>query len=168
MSSNLPDVSKTCHEQAGRLRHCIDNWQKITSDKTILSDVYGVNLQFKNGQVPCQPRVPPQIRFNEKEQIIIDTEIKNFLERGIIEKAFHCEGEYISNIFIRPKKNGTYRVILNLKPLNEQIEYYHFKMDTFETALKMVTPNCWMQTIDLRDAYYCVPVAEESRIWLRF
>ena len=37
-----------------------------------------------------------------------------FLERGIIEKATHSNGEYICNIFIRPRKDGSYRLTLNL------------------------------------------------------
>jgi hypothetical protein len=29
-------------------------------------------------------------------------------------------------------------MILNLKNLNLDIDYYHFKMETFETALKLI------------------------------
>jgi hypothetical protein len=47
-------------------------------------------------------------------------------------------------------------MILNLKDLNQNIEYYHFKMDTFETALKLIKPNCFMASIDVRHAYYSV------------
>ena len=39
-------------------------------------------------------------------------------ENGVIEQAEHSEGEFISQIFIRPKKNGKYRIILNLKEHN--------------------------------------------------
>ena len=59
-------------------------------------------------------------------------------------------------------------MILNLKDLNQNIEYYHFKMDTFETALKLIKPNCFMASIDVRYAYYSVPIAHEDRTCLRF
>ena len=34
-------------------------------------------------------------------------------------------------------------------------------MDTLQSILKLVTPGCYMATIDLKDAYYSVPVAQE-------
>ena len=37
----------------------------------------------------------------------------------------------ISPIFIRPKKDGSHRVIFYLKKLNEAVSYHHFKMDTY-------------------------------------
>ena len=75
---------------------------------------------------------------------------------------------FISNIFIHPKKDGTYRMILNLKPLNEFVDYHHFKMDTFRTALKLIRPGCFMASVDLNDAYYSIPIAEEDRKFLMF
>ena len=48
----------------------------------------------------------------------------------------HCSDEFLSPIFVVPKKNDEYGMILNLKNFNENIEYYHFKMDTFESAIK--------------------------------
>ncbi|CAG2195281.1 unnamed protein product [Mytilus edulis] len=76
--------------------------------------------------------------------------------------------QFLSPIFLRPKKNGEYRMILNLKKLNEYIEYHHFKMDTFESAIKLVTSKSFMASIDLRHAYYSVPIAEEHQKFLRF
>ena len=54
-------------------------------------------------------------------------------------------GEVISPIFIRPKKDGTFRVIFNLKRLNETVFYHHFKMDMLETAIKLMKPSTDLQ-----------------------
>ena len=59
-------------------------------------------------------------------------------------------------------------MILNLKELNKYIKYYHFKLDTFETTLHLIKPNCFMASADLRHAYYSVPMAREVRKFLRF
>ena len=59
-------------------------------------------------------------------------------------------------------------MILNFAKLNEHVEYHHFEMDTLETAIKMVTPNCHMASIDLKDAYCCVPVHENDQKYLKF
>ena len=46
-------------------------------------------------------------------------------------------------VFVRPKKDGTHRMNLNLKCLTADITYHHFKMDTLQTAPKLVTQNCY-------------------------
>ena len=45
---------------------------------------------------------------------------------------------------------------LNLKELNEFIEYHHFKMDHFEKVLKLVKPGMFFASTDIRHAYYSV------------
>ena len=74
----------------------------------------------------------------------------------------------MSNVFLRPKPDGFYRMILNLKKLNKFVDYNEFKMDTLRSVLKLVTSKCYMATIALKDAYYTVPIAEEHRKYLRF
>ena len=54
-------------------------------------------------------------------------------------------------------------MILNLKNLNQDIEYNHFKMDTLLVALTLITPGCYMASIDLKDAYYSVPIDEQHK-----
>ncbi len=76
--------------------------------------------------------------------------------------------EFVSPIFITPKKDGDVRVILNLKKLNESVENFHFKMDNIYTALKLITKDCWMASLDLKDAYYSVPIHPESQNFLKF
>ena len=41
-------------------------------------------------------------------------------------------------------------------------------MDTLWSAVRLMTPNCFMASIDLKDAYYVVPIADEHRKYLRF
>ena len=58
-------------------------------------------------------------------------------------------------------------MILNLKGLNKHSEKHNFKMDTVWSAVRLMTPNYFMASIDLKDAYYVVPIAEEHRKYLR-
>ena len=59
-------------------------------------------------------------------------------------------------------------MILNLKDLNEDVEFSHFKMETFADILKLVKSNCYMASLDIKDAYYTIPVAEEYQKYLKF
>ena len=60
----------------------------------------------------------------------------------------------MSSIFTRPKADGSYRVILNLKKLNEFITFQHSRLESLKDVLDMITPGTWMASVDLTDAYY--------------
>ena len=64
----------------------------------------------------------------------------------------------MSSIFTREKRDGSYRMILNLKQLNNHIEYEHFKMESLQTVLNIIRPNFRMARVDLKDAFYTVPI----------
>ena len=72
-----------------------------------------------------------------------------------------CEPEethsgYVCSIFVRPKSDNTFRVILNLSELNTHIVYVKFKMETLHSVIQMMTPGCYMSSCDIKDAYYSV------------
>ena len=130
--------------------------------------VSGCKIEFENGREPDQVVIPKQLSFCKKEEEIIDAELHKLLKKQVIEPAMHCPGEFISPIFIRPKKDGSYRLILNLKQLNESVEYHHFKMESVMSAIKLMKLGCFMASVDLKDAYYSVSVKECYRKFLRF
>ena len=154
---------------AGRLKNYINKWEEITSDSNILDIAHKCPIEFIDGIHPIQNQATIRnIVANDNNTRIIDAEIQNLLNIKVIEKVKSIEGEYISPIFVTPKKNGEYRMILNLKKLNEHVEYHHFKMDTFEMALHLIKQNCYMASVDLRHAYYSVPIDEQYQKYLRF
>lgn len=77
-------------------------------------------------------------------------EIHKLLQKGVIKELQNEHGEFISPIFLRPKLDGSYRTILNLKTFNEFVEYHYFKMDTLESAIRIIKPDCYMASIDLK------------------
>ena len=111
--------------------------------------------------------IPKPIKFSTQESANVNAQISKFLEKGIIVKSYHEEGEFISNIFQRPKKDGSFRMILNLKDLNTFVCFHHFKMDSIHTCTQLMRPRCYMASIDLRDAYYSVPIAKEHQKYLK-
>ena len=68
------------------------------------------------------------------------------------------EGNFMLSIFTREKRDGSYRMILNLKQLNNHIEYEHFKMESLQSVLNIIRRNCLMVGVDLKDIFYAVPV----------
>ena len=75
----------------------------------------------------------------------------------------HESEEFISQMFIRPKKDGTYRLILNPKKFNKFVKYHHFKMENIHTATELMNKNFYMASVDLQDVYYSVPVCKNHQ-----
>ena len=168
-TSTVSICSPLCNNvyTAGNIAKHFSVWQTLTSDPYILSIVQGCQLEFCNP--PCQVQTPRAVKLSSKETDIATTEIQKLLTKGVIRKAAHVPDEFISTIFTRPKKDGSHRLILNLKKLNEHIQYRHFKMDSLHSAIQLMKPNCWMAVLDLhvKDAYYSVPIRTEDRKYLR-
>ena len=99
---------------------------------------------------------------------LLTNRLKSFYNWELVEKTEHSPEEFISNIFIRDKKDGSHRLILNLVELNPFIAYHHFKMDTIESVINMMRANCFMASVDLAKAYYSIPVVTAHRRFLRF
>ena len=152
---------------AGQLKLFNSEWAKLTSDVKLLETVSGYKIEW-NIRSPFQTEPPRQCFMNKTEEQAIDTEIERLLEKFIIVKSTHEEGEFLSTIFTRPKRSGGHRMILNLSKLNEFVEYHHFKMDTLEVAIKLIEPHCFMASIDLKDAYYSVPIHVDHQKYLKF
>ena len=125
----------------------------------------GTSIEFSDR--PIQHDLPKSVR-SEKEIHIISGEIKKLLSKGVFEVTDHSDNEIISDIFLRDKKDGSHRMILNLKNLNLYAAKAHFKMDTLHTVTHLIERDCFMASIDLKDAYYSVPITREDRKYLRF
>ena len=152
--------------RGGQISTHLTQWEALTSDNTILQTVVGDTIEFIE-QPPEMSNIPKNsIAKEHAEQVYI--ELNNLIEKKVIVPCDHEPGEFISPIFSVPKKDNKIRLILNLKHLNQYVQYHHFKMDSIHTALELITQDCWMASIDLKDAYYSVKVHDEFQKYLKF
>ena len=75
---------------------------------------------------------------------------------------------FYSTYFTVPKKDGGIRPILNLKPFNRYVRKQPFKMETLQTVISLIVPGLWLASVDLKDAYFHVPINQEHWKYLRF
>lgn len=136
---NLPVLSNTPENfQEGKTAHHLSNWRRLTTNRWISKTISGLTIEFHDCPIQC--RVPNQIHFTVWEITKIDSEISLFVSKNIIEQHKSYSEGFLSNFFTREKKDGTLRVILNLKTLNKFVENYHFKIDTLKSAINLMTP----------------------------
>ena len=152
--------------RSGNIKNHLEDWKKITSDKNILDIVqYGLELNFIDDPPEKSPFEYPR---SQRECRIMDDEVSYMLKKEIIERCCSEKGEYFSNLFTAPKKDGTYRTILNLKFLNKECNTAHFKMESLKQALHMVRPGAYLASIDIKDAFYSVAIHPSHKKYLKF
>lgn len=148
------------------MRFHLPAWEKVTSNPWVLQNVLGHLIELRAR--PYQSREPKQLQFRSEEKMAIDNEISGLLEKGVIEPCTPSSDQFVSTIFLRLKKSGKFRTILNLKSFNKFVQYFHFKQETFEVTLELVEQGDFFTSIDLKDAYHSIPIAQVHRKYLRF
>lgn len=150
----------------GNTRNCLENWEAITSDEYILQLARGIPLEFVC-EPPRQLELPRYYNFNQRDKEIIEEEVNKLVNRNIVSEI-SSGWKFVSNIFIRPKQNNKFRLIIDLSPLNEYILKEHFKMDNLNSAIDLLSKGSFLASVDLRDAYYTLPIAEEFQPYVCF
>lgn len=137
----------------------------MTNDPTVLTWIQGYKIPFTSK--PIQTDFPKN-KQSKSDICIFQKEIDKLLCQGAISKCTRVDGDFLSSIFLVPKANGENRFILNLKKLNKFINPPHFKMEDLRTAVKLVSLNSYLASVDLKDAYFLVPIHPHYKKYLRF
>ena len=75
---------------------------------------------------------------------------------------------FFNRLFLVPKPKNKWRPILDLSQLNLFLRVENFKMETPETIRTSLQQGEWVTSIDFKDAYFHIPIQEQSRKYLRF
>ena len=75
---------------------------------------------------------------------------------------------FFNRLFLVPKPNNKWRPILDLSKLNLFLKTEKFKMETPETIRTSLQQGEWVTSVDFKDAYFHIPIQEQSRKYLRF
>ena len=89
------------------------------------------------------------------------------LKYGAIEKTSNCAPQFTSTLFLRDKKDGGSRPIFNLKSFKFTL-YQHFKLEEIPALIDTIQQGDYMYKMDLRNAYWSVPVLLKDKKWLKF
>ena len=90
-------------------------------------------------------------------------EIISVETKSVIIYSTPDECQFITGIFTRNK-----RMILNLKKFNKFVNYKHFNMECNNNVINRIKSNTYMASIDLKDAFFSVPIHNDHQKYLRF
>ena len=75
---------------------------------------------------------------------------------------------FCNRLFLVPKPNNQWRPILDLSTLNTFLNTESFEMEKPEKIRACLQAGEWVTSIDFKDAYFHIPIHNQSRKYMRF
>ena len=107
-------------------------------------------------------------RPGSPQSLALHQEIEKMLAKGALEIVPDPGPGFYSRLFLVEKATGGWYPVIDLSTLNSFIRQTPFKMETVASVLNAVQENDLLASLDLKDAYFQVPVHPSSRKFLRF
>lgn len=131
-------------------------WETDVPGKSKLAQP--VKVELKEGAKPVRIKQYP-LKIEARQGIV--KIIDKFLKYQILEE---CKSEYNTPIFPVKKPNGEYRLVQDLRAINEITKDIHPVVANPYTLLTSVREKYkWFTVIDLKDAFFCIPLDKDSR-----
>lgn len=122
---------------------------------------YKAGIRLKEDKVFTA--TPQRLSAFEKREL--DKIVEDLLEQGIIRES---ESPYTSRVVLTRKKNNSYRMCINYKPLNKVSERIHFPMPIIEDQIMKLQGKRFFTSLDLKNGFYHVELEEESKKYTSF
>ncbi|GFT60868.1 retrovirus-related Pol polyprotein from transposon 412 [Trichonephila clavipes] len=145
-------------------RHIKKELEKLIQDykpeKTASTDVT-MRIILKDEEPVCQP--PHRLAFTERQEV--NKQIEEWLNEGFIRPS---SLEYASPIVMVKKKDGSSRMCIDYRKLNQKLFKDKFSLPLIEDVLNTLQEAKVYSTLDLRNGFFHVDVDEDCRKYTSF
>ena len=146
-------------------------WQAIGAETwvvTVLRD--GYRVPFLDSPPPLSRTLVsfPTYRAGSPRAQALRQEIEGMLAKGALEIARDTGPGFYSRLFQVEKASGGWRPMIDLSHLNKFVQLTPFKMETVVSVLLSVREGDFLASLDLKGAYFQIPIHRSSRKLLRF
>lgn len=150
-----------------RLKRRLRRWEATFGHSSWVAKVVRRGFVLPLLSRPTPFRVRREIADPEQRSVL-ESAVQDMVRAGAIRRAPPHPQAVESLLFCVPKHDGGWRPCLNLKPLNRFISAPSFQLDGIPALRQVLRPGDWMVSLDLRDAYWHVPLARKHRHLTQF
>ena len=160
-------LKSTCRGETSKLWQM---WLDLgAGPKVVQISKEGYTLPFQTR--PNLTKNPTVISYyvNPDKNLYLSDALQQLIDKNAVELV-HTEKSlgFFNRLFLVPKPNNKWRSILDLSKLIFFLKVEKFNMETLETIRTSLQQGEWVTSIDLKDAYFHIPIQEQSRKYLRF
>ena len=153
----------------GCLAYHADRWYKmfgnIFQSRTVER---GFSLTFKEGKPPPLSKQPVEMKPKRDQHDLISPAIQELIQKEALEVVEDPSSPgWYSRIFMVPKSSGGLRTVIDLSRLNRFLAVPKFRMTKFSEVTAALSQGQWAASIDLKDAYFQVPIHPRARKFFR-
>ncbi len=141
-----------------RLEEVIWGYEDVFGDIGLM-DAEPVKIKLRRDAIPYSVVTPRRIPFPQLPKV--EAEIKCMLQMGVIEEVTEPM-EWCAPMVPVPKKNGTVRICVDLKWLNEAVEREKFVLPTLEDIAPELVASTVYSTLDASSGFWQLPLDPES------
>ena len=162
----------------GRLKFFWPKWRELGAPKSIvriLKRGYALPFIRSKGALPqldlkavCPSALATSYSQGSELQLAMKAKIAELLQKKAISVVPAGTKAFFNRVFLVPKKTGGHRLILDVSPLNEYLQYKHFCMDTVAVIRESLQQGAWATSVDFSDAYHHIPIKQDHWRYLCF
>ena len=127
-----------------------------------LGEVRGVAHEIITDSPPIKLRYYP---VSPAKQVLIDRELQDLLAQGVVEPS---KSAWSAPILMVPKKDGSYRFCVDYRRLNKVTKKDAYPLPYISAILDRLRDAKYLSSLDIKSAYWQVPMAPESREFTAF
>lgn len=163
VSSDCSTYSQIMQFYTGSLKHHLSEWKNIGASQFVLDCISeGVKFSFKG--------IPPLFSFDNhsltfSQARFVDKEILALTLSGAIKKV-NCAPKCVSPIGCVPKKGNKWRLITDLRAINQYIEAPKFQYEGISYLKNIVKPDDQFITWDLNSGFHHVEIHPSLQTYL--
>ena len=108
-----------------------------------------------------RPVYVPSYRLPHSQRQIAEGLVQDMLKEGIIQESY---SPWNSPLLLVKKKDNSYRVVIDFRKVNKVTEPDHYPLPVLSELLQNIgSDNTVFSTLDIKSAFWQIPLSEESR-----